>query len=43
MKYASGLKERDLLPKDDTPCTVHDSLRWTVQQRAIGGIISLAK
>jgi hypothetical protein len=29
----SGLKERDLLPKDDTPCTVHDSLRWTVQQR----------
>ena len=29
----SGLKERDVLPKDDTPCTVHDSLRWTVQQR----------
>ncbi len=29
----SGLKERDLLPKDDTPCTVHDSLRWTIQQR----------
>jgi conjugative relaxase-like TrwC/TraI family protein len=29
----SGLKERDLLPKDETPCTVHDSLRWTIQQR----------
>jgi hypothetical protein len=29
----SGLKERDLLPKEDTTCTVHDSLRWTVQQR----------
>jgi conjugative relaxase-like TrwC/TraI family protein len=29
----SGLKERDLLPKEDTPCTVHESLRWTVQQR----------
>jgi len=29
----SGLKERDLLPKEDTACTVHDSLRWTVQQR----------
>jgi hypothetical protein len=29
----SGLKERDLLPKAETPCTVHDSLRWTVQQR----------
>jgi conjugative relaxase-like TrwC/TraI family protein len=29
----SGLKERDLLPKEETPCTVHDSLRWTVQQR----------
>ena len=29
----SGLKERDLLPKEDTPITVHDSLRWTVQQR----------
>jgi conjugative relaxase-like TrwC/TraI family protein len=28
-----GLKERDLLPKVDTICTVHDSLRWTVQQR----------
>jgi len=28
-----GLKERNLLPKEDTPCTVHDSLRWTVQQR----------
>jgi hypothetical protein len=28
-----GLKERDLLPKEDTACTVHDSLRWTVQQR----------
>ena len=30
----SVLKERDLLPKEDTACTVHDSLRWTVQQRA---------
>jgi nucleoside-triphosphatase THEP1 len=30
----SGLKERDLLPKEDTTCTVHDSLRWTVQQRS---------
>jgi len=29
----SGLKERDLLPNEDTACTVHDSLRWTVQQR----------
>jgi hypothetical protein len=29
----SGLKERDLLPKEDTLCTVHDSLHWTVQQR----------
>ena len=29
----SGLKEPDLLPKQDTACTVHDSLRWTVQQR----------
>jgi hypothetical protein len=29
----SGLKERDLLPKEDTLCTVHDSLRWTIQQR----------
>ena len=29
----TGLKERDLLPKEDTACTVHDSLRWTVQQR----------
>ncbi len=29
----SGLKERDLLPKEDTTCTVHDFLRWTVQQR----------
>jgi conjugative relaxase-like TrwC/TraI family protein len=29
----SGLKERDLLPKEDTPCTVHESLRWTIQQR----------
>jgi conjugative relaxase-like TrwC/TraI family protein len=29
----SGLKERDLLPKEDTACMVHDSLRWTVQQR----------
>ena len=33
MKSARGLKERDLLPKEDTACTVHDSLRWTVQQR----------
>jgi molybdopterin-guanine dinucleotide biosynthesis protein len=30
----SGLKERDLLPKEETPCTVYDSLRWTVQQRS---------
>jgi conjugative relaxase-like TrwC/TraI family protein len=30
----SGLKERDLLPAEDTPCIVHDSLRWTVQQRS---------
>jgi conjugative relaxase-like TrwC/TraI family protein len=29
----SGLKERDLLPKQDSACMVHDSLRWTVQQR----------
>ena len=29
----SGLKARDLLPKEDTTCTVHDSLRWSVQQR----------
>jgi conjugative relaxase-like TrwC/TraI family protein len=29
----AGLKERDLLPKEDTSCIVHDSLRWTVQQR----------
>jgi conjugative relaxase-like TrwC/TraI family protein len=29
----SGLKERDLLPNEETPCTVHDSLRWTVQRR----------
>ncbi len=29
----SGLKDRDLLPKEDTACAVHDSLRWTVQQR----------
>jgi conjugative relaxase-like TrwC/TraI family protein len=29
----SGLKERNLLPQEETPCTVHDSLRWTVQQR----------
>ena len=29
----SGLKERDLLPKEDKACTVHESLRWTVQQR----------
>jgi conjugative relaxase-like TrwC/TraI family protein len=29
----SGLKERDLLPKEDISCTVHDSIRWTVQQR----------
>ena len=28
-----GLKQRDLLPKEDAPCTVHDSLRWPVQQR----------
>jgi hypothetical protein len=30
----SALKERDLLPKGETPCTVHDSLRWTIQQRS---------
>jgi len=29
----SGLKERELLPKEDISCAVHDSLRWTVQQR----------
>jgi hypothetical protein len=29
----SGLKERDSLPKEDTACMVHDSLRWTIQQR----------
>ena len=29
----SGLKERALLPKEETACTVHDSLRWTEQQR----------
>jgi len=45
----SGLKKRDLLPKDDTPCTVHDSLRWTVQQRAnwrnyqLGQVITVTK
>ena len=45
----SGLKERDLLPKDDTPFTVHDSLRWTVQQRGNwrnyqpGQVITVAK
>ena len=30
----SGLKERDLLPREDISCAVHDSLRWTVQQRS---------
>jgi conjugative relaxase-like TrwC/TraI family protein len=45
----SGLKERDLLPKEDTPCTVHDSLQWTVQQRGNwrnyqpGQVISVTK
>jgi conjugative relaxase-like TrwC/TraI family protein len=29
----SGLKERDLLPKEDTSCTVHESFKWTEQQR----------
>jgi conjugative relaxase-like TrwC/TraI family protein len=29
----SGLKERDLLPKVETPCAVHDSLRWTLKKR----------
>jgi hypothetical protein len=29
----SGLKERNLLPKEDTACLVHDSLSWTIQQR----------
>jgi hypothetical protein len=28
-----GLRERNLLPKEETPCTVYDSLRWTIQQR----------
>jgi conjugative relaxase-like TrwC/TraI family protein len=45
----SGLKERDLLPKEDTTCTVHDSLRWTVQQRGnwrnyqLGQVVTLTK
>jgi conjugative relaxase-like TrwC/TraI family protein len=45
----SGLKERDLLPKAETPCTVHDSLRWTVQQRGnwrnyqTGQLVTLTK
>jgi conjugative relaxase-like TrwC/TraI family protein len=45
----SGLKERDLLPKEDTLCTVHDSLRWTVQQRGnwrnyqLGQVITVTK
>jgi len=30
----SGLKERDLLPREDTACTVHESLKWTEQQRS---------
>jgi len=29
----SGLKERDLLPKEDTTSTVHESFKWTEQQR----------
>ena len=29
----SGLKERDLLPKEDTACTVLESFKWTEQQR----------
>jgi conjugative relaxase-like TrwC/TraI family protein len=29
----TGLKERDLLPKEDTACTVHESFKWTEQQR----------
>jgi ATP-dependent exoDNAse (exonuclease V) alpha subunit len=29
----SGLKERELLPKEDTACTVHESFKWTEQQR----------
>jgi conjugative relaxase-like TrwC/TraI family protein len=45
----SGLKERDLLPRDETPSTVHDSLRWTVQQRGnwrnyqIGQVVTFTK
>ena len=45
----SGLKERDLLPKEDISCAVHDSLRWTVQQRGNwrnyqpGQVISVTK
>jgi conjugative relaxase-like TrwC/TraI family protein len=45
----SGLKERDLLPKEETPCTVHDSLRWTVQQRGnwrnyqVGQVVTFTK
>ena len=29
----SGLKGRELLPKEDTACTVHESFKWTEQQR----------
>ncbi|MCE0521373.1 MAG: relaxase domain-containing protein [Methylacidiphilales bacterium] len=29
----SGLKGRDLLPKEDTACTVYESLNWSAQQR----------
>jgi ATP-dependent exoDNAse (exonuclease V) alpha subunit len=44
-----GLKEQDLLPKEDISCAVHDSLRWTVQQRGnwrnyqSGQVISVTK
>lgn len=29
----SGLKERGILPKNENTCTVHESLKWTAQQR----------
>jgi hypothetical protein len=29
----SGLKERGLLPKEDTACTAYESFKWTEQQR----------
>jgi conjugative relaxase-like TrwC/TraI family protein len=30
----SGLKQRELLPQEDTVCIVHESFKWTVQQRS---------